>query len=79
MDEVTEEEQAAMAVILDDKVRELVRKHLQEALEDWDFLNPTNLFPLAERITSHVFDIADTDFKFRQAVKRAITDQMMKP
>jgi hypothetical protein len=50
MSEVTPEEQAAMAVILDDKVKELVRKHLKEAMEDYEFVNSFYAIPLADQI-----------------------------
>ncbi len=74
MSEVTPEEQAAMAVILDDKVKELVRKHLKETLEDYGFVNTLYV----DYLQSVVFRYAENDPNFRRAVLMVFTQQIQK-
>ena len=66
-EEVTIEEQAAMSLILSDKVREIVREEIKAALEDANFLLAagTTWFPLAERI----FDALRANDMLRQYIK----------
>lgn len=77
--EVTNEEQAAMAITLDDSVRELVRKHIKEALEDYAFVGVLSPYPLGDLITHGVFAKMQASYVFRDAVKAVISDQMSKP
>jgi hypothetical protein len=72
MSEVTTEEQAAMAVILDDKVRELVRKHLREALEDPSFVSSLAAWNLTDVVCRH----ASTHSGFRAAVIQLLTQKL---
>jgi hypothetical protein len=74
MSDVTEDD-AAMAFVLNGKIRELVRKHLKEALEDPSFIGSLNTFPLAQSTQYH---FNPNDYNFQQAVKNVIATQMVK-
>ena len=78
MNEVTEEEQAAMAIKLAENVRELIRDEMKMALQDYAFLNLTNLFNIAERISPLLFTNATSNYAFREGVKTIIKEQMQK-
>ena len=75
MSNVSLEEQVALAVALDDKISELVRKHLKAALEDPNFILSLNTFPLGQAITRN---LNGGDYNFQQAVKTAIIHQINK-
>ncbi len=75
MDEVNGATQAEMAIRLSDNVRDLVRKHLQDALEDFSFMTSLNSFPLSQAIMRH---INENERGFQQAVKNVIVAQMNK-
>ena len=79
MNEVTEEEQAAMAIKLAENVRELIRDEMKMALQDYAFLNLTNLFNFAERISPLMFSNATVNYAFRDGVKTIVREQMNKP
>lgn len=72
---VSDEEQALMAIKLADNVRELVRKEIKAALEDYEFMLTTQSYPLA----SAVFRSASGTSEFRNAVLGVVTHQMQKP
>jgi hypothetical protein len=50
MEEVDEKTQAELAIKLSDSVRELVREHLKEALQDFRFLHSVYLGYLADEL-----------------------------
>jgi hypothetical protein len=75
MEEVDAATQAEMAVKLSDNVRDLVRMHIKEALEDMNFVGSLNSFPLAQSTQRH-FNAGD--YTFQQAVKNVILTQMNK-
>lgn len=72
--EPTLEDQAALAVVLDDKVRELVRRHLAEALQDATFMTALNPFPLSTLVANGLLH----DYNFQSAVKQVMINQMHK-
>jgi hypothetical protein len=74
MDEVDAATQAEMAVRLSDNVRELVRKHMSEALNDGDFMSRMNTYTLQ----TGVMRGAELNPVFVNAVKAAIVAQMNK-
>lgn len=67
-DTPTPEEQAEMAVILSDKVKDLVRTHLKEALEDFGFLYGLDQYPVVNMITSH--------HEFKVALKKLMREML---
>jgi hypothetical protein len=75
MSNVSLEEQAALAVVLDDKISELVRRELKAALEDPAFTHNLNGYPLAQVVSNH---LTGGDYNFQQAVKTAMIHQMNK-
>jgi hypothetical protein len=75
MSNVSLEDQVALAVALDDKISELVRKHLKAALEDPAFTHNLNGYPLAQVVSNH---LTGGDYNFQQAVKTAMIHQMNK-
>jgi hypothetical protein len=75
MSNVSLEEQAALAVVLENKVRELVRRELKAALEDSAFTHNLNGYPLAQVVSNH---LTGGDYNFQQAVKTAMIHQMNK-
>jgi len=79
MSEVTDEEQAAMAIKLADNVRELIRAEMRVALEDYGFLNHINLFNFSERLSPVLFSNVHLNYTFRDGVKGIIKEQMGKP
>jgi hypothetical protein len=69
------EKQAEYSVLLDDKVRELVRRHIKDALEDPSFMGTmNNTFPLMDA----TFRYAGGNQSFINIVKQAIITQMQK-
>lgn len=74
MSEVTPEEQAAMAVVLDDKVRELVRKHILEAFNESAFVSVLPIDYLHPKLESRSYG----GIGFAQAVRDVIKHQMNK-
>lgn len=52
MEEVPEEEQAAMAIKLSDNVRKLIRDELKLALQDYEFLGGMDPHYLIDRIAT---------------------------
>lgn len=72
--EPTLEEQAQMAVALDDKVRELVRKHMLDALHDAEFMDSVHAYHLTTAVTRYI----STDYNFQIAVKQVMVSQMQK-
>lgn len=75
MEEVDGKTQAEMAIKLSDNVRELVRQHIREALQDQIFLATINPYLLSEAVLRH---LNPTNHNFQQAVKTAIVNQMNK-
>lgn len=70
-----DEGDASMAVVLHDKVRELVRKHLKEALEDYNFMGNVMSHPLSEAVSRSAYG----GVGFANAVRDVIRQQLMKP
>jgi hypothetical protein len=75
MDVVDGKTQAELELQLSDNVRELVRKHLKEALEDPSFMGPLNGYYMSE-VTMR--NLNPSNHLFQQAVKSVITHQMNK-
>jgi len=75
MSDVSVEDQAALAIVFEENIRDLVRKHLKDALEDYNFIGSLNTFPLAQSTQRH-FNAGD--YNFQQAVKNVIAQQMNK-
>jgi hypothetical protein len=75
MDVVDGKTQAELELKLSDNVRDLVRMHIKEALEDMNFVGSLNSFPLAQSTQRH-FNAGD--YTFQQAVKNVILTQMNK-
>ena len=75
MSDVSTEDQAALAIVFEENIRELVRKHLKAALEDPNFILGLNTFPLGQAITRN---LNGSDYNFQQAVKTAMIHQMNK-
>jgi hypothetical protein len=73
MSDVSTEDQAALAIVFEENIRELVRKHLKAALEDPAFTQNLNGNPLAQVVTNH---LNGNDYNFQQAVKTVILYQM---
>jgi hypothetical protein len=72
---VSVEDQAALAIVFEENIRDLVRKHLKAALEDMNFMVTVNTYPMAEGVLRH---LNPTNHNFQQAVKTAIVNQMNK-
>jgi len=72
---VSIEDQAALAIVFEENIRDLVRKHLKAALEDMNFMATVNTYPMAEGVLRH---LNPTNLNFQQAVKTAIVNQMNK-
>lgn len=75
-EEVTIEEQAAMAVILSDKVKELVREHLKDALEDANFLYSVDVSFLINMLRPALVNKHNP--MLRDEVRKVIADQLGK-
>jgi hypothetical protein len=75
MSDTSPEDQAALAIVFEENIRELVRKHLKEALEDWGFLNSVYMHPMAAVILGNL----NTSTAFHNTVKNVIAHQMNKP
>jgi hypothetical protein len=75
MEEVDGKTQAEMAIKLSDNVRDLVRMHVKEALEDMNFVGCLNTFPLAQSTQRH---LNASEYTFQNAVKTVIANQMNK-
>jgi len=75
MDVVDGKTQAELELQLSDNVRELVRKHLKEALEDPSFLTTVNSFYISDAAMRHM---SSGNINFQQAVKQVIMSQMTK-
>jgi hypothetical protein len=73
--EVPDEVQAAMSLKLEENVRDLVRRELKAALEDYSFIGGLNTFPLGQAITRN---LNASDYNFQQAVKNVIAQQLSK-
>jgi hypothetical protein len=68
------EKQAEVSVLLDDKVRELVRRHLKEALEDPNFMvSLYDRHPLQSAVFGNPYDPVVVN-----TIKTVITNQMQK-
>jgi len=75
MEEVDDLTQAEMAIKLSDNVRDLVRQHLKEALEDPEFIANVNTYSMAEGVMRNV---TASNLNFQMAVKNVILNQMQK-
>jgi len=75
MEEVDETTQAEMAIKLSDNVRDLVRQHMRDALQDQNFLATINPYLLSEAVLQN---LNSSNFAFQQAVKTIIANQMNK-
>jgi hypothetical protein len=74
MEEVDGKTQAELELKLSDNVRELVRMHLRQALEDYGFVSGTSFHSVGMIISPLVLNSP----AFQQAVKNAILTQMNK-
>lgn len=72
MTEVPDQTQAEMAIKLSDNVRELVRQHLKEALEDPAFMGMLQSYCMAQSVMRHAGSLPD----FIAGVKHTIASQM---
>jgi len=68
------EDDAAMAVVLNDKVRELIRKHIYEAFNDPEFMAYLPKDYLHEQLQARAYG----GIGFAQAVRDVIKHQMNK-
>jgi len=75
MSDVSVEDQAALAIVFEENIRDLVRKHLKDALEDPTFVGAINGYYLSQSTQRH-FNAGD--YNFQQAVKNVIAQQMNK-
>ena len=75
MEEVDGKTQAEMAIKLSDNVRDLVRQHMRDALQDQNFLATINPYLLSEAVLQN---LNSSNFAFQQAVKTIIANQMNK-
>lgn len=75
MSDASIEDQAALAIVFDENIRDLVRKHLKAALEDPDFMGGLNSYYLSEVMLRSV---SPNNINFRNAVVNVITNQMDK-
>jgi hypothetical protein len=72
---VSVEDQAALAIVFEENIRDLVRKHLRDALEDASFMGTlNNTYPLMDA----TFRYAGGNQSFINIVKQAIITQMNK-
>lgn len=78
MQEVTLEEQAKMAILLDDKIKGIIRNVVREALEDPTFVSSIMAYELTTHLAPYMYHSASTFSAFREAVKSVIKDQMKK-
>ncbi len=67
-----------MAITLDDSVRELVRKHLKEALGDYDFVSSCGMYALSTVMIPIIVSGMLNNDLFREAVRGAMLLQMQK-
>jgi hypothetical protein len=72
--EVTDEEQAAMAIKLTDNVRQLIRDEVKAALEDWAFCSSFHKGPLADTILRTM----STDNSLQNLLAQVIATKLMK-
>jgi hypothetical protein len=75
MSDTSGEDQATLAIVFEDNVRELVRKHLKEALEDHSFMGSISTNALAANVFRGV---SPHNIDFNRAVKDVISTQMSK-
>lgn len=75
MSDTSIEDQAALAIVFDENIRDLVRKHLKAALEDPDFMAGVNSYPLAQSVSRN---LNANEYSFQNAVKTVISNQMNK-
>lgn len=75
MSDTSIEDQAALAIVFDENIRDLVRKHLKAALEDPDFMGGLNMYHLTQSASQY---LNPNNTSFRNAVKTVILDQMNK-
>ena len=75
MEEVDGKTQAELEIRLSDNVRELVRQHIKEALEDSMFMGNLNAFPLSQAAARF---LNAGDHSFQQAVRSVMVAQMNK-
>lgn len=73
MSDTSIEDQAALAIVFDENIRDLVRKHLKAALEDPDFMAGVNSYPLAQSVSRN---LNANEYSFQNAVKAVISNQM---
>jgi hypothetical protein len=75
MEEVDGKTQAEMAIKLSDNVRELVRQHLKDALEDPNFIANVNTYTMTEGVLRNV---TASNHNFQMAVRHVIANQLNK-
>jgi len=75
MSDVSIEDQAALAIVFEENIRDLVRKHLKAALEDMNFMVTVNTYPMAEGVLRN---LNVSNLNFQNAVKNVIITQMNK-
>jgi hypothetical protein len=75
MSDTSIEDQAALAIVFEENIRDLVRKHLRDALEDANFMGTlNNTYPLMDA----TFRYGGGNQSFINIVKQAIITQMQK-
>lgn len=74
MSDASIEDQAALAIVFEENIRDLVRKHMSEALNDGDFMSRMNTYTLQTVVMRE----AELNPVFVNAVKAAIVNQMNK-
>lgn len=72
MREVTEQEQATMAIKLHENVRQLIRDEIKVALSDPNFVNSLDIWAL----NSRVFGSALASSDFTAAVKQVLISRL---
>ena len=75
MSDTSIEDQAALAIVFEENIRDLVRKHLKAALEDMNFMATVNTYPMAEGVLRN---LNPNNHLFQQAIKNVIVQQMNK-
>jgi hypothetical protein len=75
MSDTSIEDQAALAIVFEENIRDLVRKHLKAALEDMNFMVTVNTYPMAEGVLRN---LNPNNHLFQQAIKNVIVQQMNK-
>ncbi len=74
MSDTSIEDQAALAIVFDENIRDLVRKHILEAFNDPDFMDYLAIDYLHRKLEKYSYGGGS----FAQAVRGVIAQQMNK-